>query len=212
MNKDLKTGPIKTLFLDIGGVLLTNGWEKEARTMAAEQFGFENEEMEARHQLVFNNYELGRITLDEYFNLVVFYQERTFSRDDFKAFMFSQSQALEGNIEFFKELKQRHQLKVITVSNEGRELNEYRIKQFKLDELFDAYISSCYVHLHKPDNNMVQLACDVSHTAPENVLYIDDRSLLIEAAHAFGLQTMHFTDLVTAKDFIETYTFHKHTN
>ena len=209
MHNQIKQGAIKTLFLDIGGVLLTNGWGHESRYDAIEKFGLDKEEVETRNKLVFETYEIDKITFDEYLDWVIFYENRKFSKKEFTAFMLQQSQELEGGINFFKELKQQHQLKVIAVSNESRELNDYRINQFKLDELFDAYISSCYVHLHKPDKSMLQMACDISHTIPGNALYIDDTRLLVEVAHVFGLQTLHFQGLGAAKEFIKKCNFHK---
>ena len=143
MNTQIEQGEIKTLFLDIGGVLLTDGWGHESRYKAIEKFGLDKAEVEERHQISFDTYEVDKITFDDYLDEVIFYKKRTFSKQEFIAFMFQQSQALDGCIGFFKELKQQHRLKVIAVSNEGRELNEYRINQFKLDELFDAYVSSC---------------------------------------------------------------------
>ncbi len=209
MHGNIVQGKIKTLFLDIGGVLLTNGWGHESRYKAIEKFGLDKDEVEERHQISFDTYEIDKITFDDYLNEVIFYKERPFSKETFKAFMFQQSQALDGCIDFFKELKQQQHLKAIAVSNEGRELNEYRINKFKLDQLFDAYISSCYVRLHKPDKSMLQMACDVSHTLPANALYVDDRLLLVEVAASVGLQTLHFQGLAAAKEFIRTCKFHK---
>ncbi len=197
------------MFLDIGGVLLTNGWGHESRFEAIEKFRLNKEEVEERHKIAFDTYEIDKITFDEYLDWVFFYKERRFSKKEFTKFMFQQSQALDGCIAFFKELKQQHHLKVIAVSNEGRELNEYRIKQFKLDELFDAYVSSCYVRLHKPDKSMLQMACDISHTLPEHALYIDDTLLLVDVAKLFGLQTLHFQRLESAKEFMKTCKFYK---
>ncbi len=209
MCNQIKHGKIKTLFLDIGGVLLTNGWGHESRYEAIEKFRLNKEEVEDRHKIAFDTYEIDKITFDDYLDWVIFYQERKFSKEAFTAFIFQQSQPLDGCIAFFKELKTQHQLKVIAVSNEGRDLNEYRIKQFKLDELFDAYVSSCYVHLHKPDKGMLQMACDISHTRPEHALYIDDTLLLVEVAASFGLQTLHFQGLDAAKKSLKKYKFHK---
>ena len=209
MHNKIKPGEIKTLFLDIGGVLLTNGWGHESRFEAAEKFGLDREEIEGRNKLVFDTYEIDKISFDEYLDWVIFYEERKFSRKEFTTFMLHQSQPLDGCVNYFKALKLQHQLKVVAVSNEGRELNEYRIKQFKLDELFDAYISSCYVHLHKPDKSMLQMACDISHTLPEHALYVDDTLLLVEVAASIGLQTLHFQGLGSAKEFIKTCKFYK---
>ena len=113
--------------------------------------------------------------------------------------MYGESTALPGTIEFFKALKNRYQLRVIAVSNEGRELNDYRIKQFKLNELFDAFISSCFVHLRKPDKDIFSMASDISQTAPMHSLYIDDRSMFVEVAQSFGMNGLHYKGLDEAK-------------
>src|SRR5664279_319489 len=123
---------ISTLFLDIGGVLLTNGWDRKARRLATEKFGLDYEEMNERHHLTFDTYEVGKLTLDEYLDRIVFHEERSFTRDTFRTFMFDQSRALPDMIELVTRLKARHGLKVAAVSNEGRELNEYRIRTYEL--------------------------------------------------------------------------------
>ncbi|MDR3681726.1 MAG: HAD hydrolase-like protein [Flavipsychrobacter sp.] len=209
MHNETKAEPIKTLFLDIGGVLLTNGWGQTSRKKAVEKFGLDGKEIEERHHLTFDTYEEGKLSLDEYLGRVVFNEPKNFSKEEFKAFMFEQSQPLGDNLTYFKALKKQHNLKVIAVSNEGRELNEHRIKQYKLNELFDAYISSCYIHLRKPDKGVLRMACDISQTLPEHALYIDDRLMFVEVAAAYGLQALQFKDLETTKDFINTCTFHK---
>jgi len=126
------SSPIKTLFLDIGGVLLTNGWDRGIRILASEKFGLDYEEMNERHHLTFDTYEEGKLSLDEYLNRVVFYQERSFLREEFKAFMYAQSQPFPEMIELMHRLKNQYGLQVAAVSNEGRELTVYRVQQFKL--------------------------------------------------------------------------------
>jgi putative hydrolase of the HAD superfamily len=209
MQQAVNSREIKALFLDIGGVLLTNGWGHDFRARAVEKFGLDKKEFEDRHSLVFDNYELGRVSFDEYLDWVVFYQQRDFSKKDFTTFIFEQSEALDGHLDYFMELKQKHQLKVFAVSNEGREINEYRVKKFRLDDLFDGYISSCYVGLHKPGKDILQMACDISHTPAQQALYVDDRKLLVDVAGNFGLQVLHFQSLDQAKEFIKTCTFYK---
>lgn len=207
MNTTEQIRSITTLFLDIGGVLLTNGWGHESRYLAADKYGIDIAEMEDRHSLAFDTYEMNKMSFDEYLDLCIFFEPRNFSKDEFKAFMFQQSKDLPGHIDFFTALKNEYRLKVIAVSNEGRELNEYRIQQFQLDKLFDAYISSCYVHLHKPDKQMLQMACDISHTKKEQALYIDDRLALIDVAKEFGISAHQFTSLENVKNFLNTCTF-----
>ena len=141
----MKGKEITTLFLDIGGVLLTNGWGGEQRNNAVVHFNLDPKELNERHHLTFDTYEEGKLTLSEYLKRVVFYEKRKFSEDDFINIMFKQSLPYQDTIDFFKGIKKRYQLKVIAVSNEGRELNAYRIKTFNLAELFDAFVSSSFV-------------------------------------------------------------------
>ena len=165
------------MFLDIGGVLLTNGWDHNARQRAAVHFKLQEEEDEIneRHHLTFDTYESGKLSIDEYLTRTIFYSKRKFSRDAFKTFMFEQSKPIKGSMEFFCSLKEKHNLKVIAVSNEAREINEYRIKKYKLEQLFNGFVSSCYVHLRKPDADIFRMACDIAQTPIHNILYIDDR-------------------------------------
>jgi len=154
----MKTTAITCLFLDIGGVLLTNGWDHHARKRAVTNFKLESAEMEERHHLTFDTYEEGKLTLEEYLSWVVFYKKQPFTRAQFRRFMFAQSKPYPEMIELVDQLKARHGLKIAVVSNEGRELNAYRIRKFKLDGLVDFFISSCFVHLRKPDADIFRLA------------------------------------------------------
>ncbi|PZF72688.1 HAD family hydrolase [Taibaiella soli] len=202
-------GPIKTLFLDIGNVVLSNGWGHEFLPPAAAHFNIDRGELETRHASVFDNYEIGQATLDDYLDLAVFNEPRSFTKKDFTNFMFAQSVALPHHLDFFLALKRRLNVKVFAVSNEGREIHEYRVAKFGLDDLFDGYISSCYVGLHKPCREILRLACDIAHTAPDQGLYIDDRKELVEMATMFGLQALWFQGLDQTKDFLDAY-FKKH--
>ena len=208
MHNQEKINGIKTLFLDIGGVVLTNGWGRDFRQRAVDKFGLDEREMEERHHLTFDTYEEGKITLDKYLERVIFYQQVNFSKDDFKQFIFDQSEAYQETLDYFIGLKKQFGLKVIAISNEGREINEHRIQKFRLSELFDAYISSCYVHLRKPDKDMWSMACDISQTKPENGLYIDDRLMFVEVARADGMHALHFQGLDQAKEYINKLSFH----
>ncbi len=203
----MKELTISTLFLDIGGVVLTNGWGHEARNNAIAHFKLDNEELNERHHLTFDTYEAGKLTLSEYLHRIVFYVPRSFSEHEFMDFMFKQSLPYEDTINFFKEIKKRYHLKVIAVSNEGRELNVYRITQFKLTELFDAFVSSSFVHLRKPDADIFRMAIDISQTNPEHSLYIDDRHMFVEVAQTLGLNGIHYQGLESAKKHLARFGF-----
>ena len=189
-----KAIPITTLFLDIGGVLLTDGWDHLARRRAAKKFKLEWTEMEYRHQLNFDTYEEGKLTLEEYLDRVIFYQKRPFTRAQFWRFMQAQSKSFPEMIKMIISLKVRHGLKIFVVSNESRELNAYRISKFKLGGFVDAFISSCYLHLRKPDIDLFRLALDISQAKVGEVVYIDNTSMFIQIAEGLGIQSILHTD------------------
>ena len=181
------SSPIEALFLDIGGVLLTNGWDHHMRRQAADRFRFDYEEMNDRHHMTFDTYEVGKLSLDEYLQRVVFYEPRSFTLEEFKTYMFAQSQPYSDMIELVRKLRDRYGLKVAAVSNEGRELTVYRIHQFALDEIIDYFISSCFVHFRKPDVDMYRMALDIGSVTPERAVYIEDRPMFVEVAQSLGI-------------------------
>jgi putative hydrolase of the HAD superfamily len=192
-----KSSSITTLFLDIGGVLLTNGWDHHARKRAATNFKLELAGMEDRHHLTFDTFEEGKITLDEYLGRVVFYQKRLFSRAQFRNFMFAQSKSYPQMIELVRRLKARYGLKIGAVSNEARELNAYRIRTFKLDGFVDSFISSCFVHVRKPDADIFRLALDIVQTPARQVLYIENTPMFVQIAEGLGIRSIHHKDYRT---------------
>ncbi len=188
---------ISCLFLDIGGVLLSDGWGHKFRHKAAEKFHLDIPEMEQRHKLLFVVYEEGRITLDEYLDRVVFYQKRDFTSGEFKDFMFSLTTPDLEMIAFIKKIKWQYGLKVIAVSNEARELNAYRIKTFKLNEIFDFFVSSCYVHVRKPDAAIFHIALDGAQVPANEIVFIDDVSMFADVASDMGIKSIHHTDYLS---------------
>jgi putative hydrolase of the HAD superfamily len=184
---------ITTLFLDIGGVLLSNGWDHTMRQQAAATFDLDYDEMNERHHLTFDTYEEGKLTLQEYLNRVVFYQERSFSTETFKDFMFTQSQPYPEMIELIQDLKARYNLKVVAVSNEGRELTVYRIQKYKLGAFIDFFVSSCFVHFRKPDPDIYRIALDIAQVLPQQVAYLEDRAMFVEVARSLGLHGIYHT-------------------
>jgi putative hydrolase of the HAD superfamily len=185
---------IRSLFLDIGGVLLTNGWDRHARKRAVDQFGLDEGELNERHHLTFDTYEEGKLSLDQYLDRVVFHTQRAFPREDFKAFMFAQTQPVTEMMELIRRLKAQYGLKTVAVSNEGRELTNYRIRTYKLDEFVDSFVSSCFVHYRKPDHDIFRIALDVSHSKPEETMYVDDRVMFVEVARTLGILGLHHED------------------
>ena len=189
-----KATAITCLFLDVGGVLLTNGWGHRSRALAAKAFDLNLEEMEDRHHLTFDTYEVGKLTLEEYLSRTVFYEERPFTRDQFRQFMFAQTQPYPEMIELVRNLKARHELRIATVNNEARELNSHRIRTFKLGEFVDFFISSCFVRFRKPDADIFRLALDVAQVTPDQVVYIDDQPMFVQIAEGLGIRSIRHTD------------------
>ncbi len=194
---------ITALFLDVGGVLLTNGWDRAARRLAAETFHLEREETDERHHLTFDTYEEGKLTLEEYLGRVIFYKPQPFTLEEFREFMFARSQALPKMMDLVRALKSRHGLKVATLSNEGRELTEHRIRTFRLGEFVDFFISSCYVHFRKPDPDIYRIALDMAQVKPEQVAYIEDRPMFVEVAEGLGLKGIVHTGYESTRAALE---------
>jgi putative hydrolase of the HAD superfamily len=189
-----KATAIACVFIDVGGVLLTDGWDHHARRRAARTFKLNWAEMEKRHHLVFEIYEEGKLTLEEYLYRVVFYKKRAFTRAQFRRFMFAQSKAYPDMIDLIARLKVTHRLKIAVVSNEGRELNVYRIQKFKLARLVDLFVSSCFVQVRTPDEEMFRLAMDIAQVQPRDVVYIDNTAMFTEIAQGLGIRSVLHTD------------------
>jgi putative hydrolase of the HAD superfamily len=179
---------ISVLFLDIGGVLLTNGWDRKMRQRAAAAFGIDFDEMNERHNMTFDTYERGLITLDEYLRRSVFHRRRDFTVQQFRDFILSQSHPLGENIQAFKRIADANGLRVGAINNEGRELNVYRIEKFGLANLIEFFVSSCFVRFRKPDRDIFQLALDIAQVEPEQAFYVDDRAMFVEIAGDVGLR------------------------
>jgi len=194
-----KKSPITCLFLDIGGVLLTNGWDHGIRKRVAQHFKLDWTEMEDRHNLTFDTYEEGKITLRDYLDRVIFYKKRTFAFAEFRSFMFAQSKPCAPMLELIPRLKAKYGLKIIVVSNESRELNSHRIRTFKLDRFVDSFISSCYVHIRKPDTDLFRVALDMAQAPVRQVLYIENTPMFVQVAENLGIRSILHTDYHSTK-------------
>ena len=205
-SKNIPSSSIKIIFFDIGGVLLSNGWGHESRQKAAVHFGIDYTEMDVLHNFIFNVYEIGKLTLDDYLNTVVFHKERNFSNEDFKQFMYSQSSELPGMLSWLKQWKhEHHDFPIISINNEGRELNDFRINKFNLHQCFDAFISSCHVGMRKPDPGIFNLALGIAQVQPEQCIYFDDRPMLVQAAQHLGINSFQHQGLESTKNILNNF-------
>jgi len=198
---------VTTIFTDIGGVLLTNGWDHGCRNRAVDFFNLDPEETEERHHLTFDTYEVGKITLDEYLGRVVFYKRRSFSRRQFRQFMYDQSKPFPAMLALLQQLKRKYGIRVAVVSNEGRELAEYRIKKFKLNDLADFFIVSSFVHFRKPDADIFRIALDTAQVHPQQVIYIEDRPMFVQVAGEVGLHGLRHIDYKTTRQELGKFEF-----
>jgi putative hydrolase of the HAD superfamily len=183
---------VTALFWDVGWVILSNGWDRAARAQAAEKFGLDWEDFQDRHDLANPAFDTGRITLDTYLDRTVFYRKRTFTRDEFKAFIFGQSQEFPESRAILGRVAKSGKYFLATINNEPLELNLRRIETFNLRQEFEAFFSSCFVGLRKPEEGIYRLALEVTQRHPEECLFIDDRALNLECARQLGMRTIHF--------------------
>ncbi|MBC7658524.1 MAG: HAD hydrolase-like protein [Chitinophagaceae bacterium] len=181
---------VSCVFLDIGGVLLSDGWGHESRHLATKTFNLDQKEFEHRHSQAFDTHQLGNMTLEAYLDLVVFYRPRSFTHLQFRDFMFAQSTPNPLMIKHFQGLKKKFGLKIFVVSNEGRELNAYRLAKFELNSFVDTYVSSCYVHINKPNRSIFQLALDLSQVAVDQIVYVENTAMYVEIARTMGIKSI----------------------
>ncbi len=184
---------ISALFWDVGGVLLSNGWDKPSRRKAVEKFGLDWEEFEDMHELVVTAFETGQIALVEYLKRTVFYRPRSFTQEDFRDFLFSLSQPCLETLTILERLAESKKYMLATLNNESVDLNLYRIERFGLWKYFDVFFSSCFLGVKKPDEAIYRLALQITQLPPEECLFIDDRALNLECArNCVGMRTIHF--------------------
>ena len=186
---------IRAIFWDVGGVLLSNAWDRAQRERALEQFKLDEAEFDDRHEMVVSSLERGKISLDEYLERTVFYRPRPFARQVFKDYVFSLSQPHADALALARELTNSGKYLMATINNESKELNLYRIQTFGLREIFSLFVSSCFVGLRKPEEGIYRLALEVTQKPPEKCCFIDDRPLNLEAARRMGMHTIEMEDV-----------------
>ncbi len=183
---------ISTLFFDIGGVLLTNGWDRNSRRHCVESFGLDFEEFRDRHEFVADAFETGRLTIDEYLERTIFYRARDFTIEDFLEAMVAESQPYPDSLQVVADLAGSGSYFLATLNNESRELNEARIERFRLDRYFQLFLSSGFLGVKKPDQAIYRMALQLTQRRPEECVFVDDRDLNLECAVTEGMHTIHY--------------------
>jgi putative hydrolase of the HAD superfamily len=193
-------GEVSTLFWDNGGVILTNGWDRNSRRQAVENFHLDWADFEDRHELMLDAFESGKATVDDYLRRTVFYRERPYTPDQFKNFMFAQSQPFPEALDFLGKLAKTGRYMMAALNNESLEINEYRIRKFHLRDYFEAFFSSCYLGVRKPDAEIYILALRITQCDPAESILIDDRGLNLECARELGMKTVQFQNVPQLRD------------
>jgi putative hydrolase of the HAD superfamily len=172
---------IRHIFFDIGGVLGSNGWDREQRAAAVARFHLDAQDFQCRHEEVIGAWEEGRITINEYLDISIFSQPRNFSREEFIKFMYSQSVVQEDVVAIARSLTANDSYTLMTLNNESDELNRYRIEKFGISEIFEAFLSSCWLR-----------GLGIAQALPESTLFIDDREQNLTPAQKLGMKVIHF--------------------
>jgi putative hydrolase of the HAD superfamily len=185
---------VSHIFFDIGGVLGTNGWDREQRAAAGRHFGLDVAEMENLHAEAVAMLEQGRMALDEYLRCTVFYRPRPFQLQEFKAYMLDLSAPFPETIDLARALVRAGRYRLMTINNESAELNQHRLELFGLRDIFTTFFSSCWIGLLKPARRIYEVALAMSQAEPESSVFIDDREQNLEPARALGMKTIRFTN------------------
>ncbi|MCL5744368.1 MAG: HAD family phosphatase [Acidobacteria bacterium] len=196
---------ITTFFFDLGGVVMTNGWDRATRRRAVERFHLDGDEFEDRHELLANDFEIGRISLDHYLERTVFYRERPFSRDEFREFLFAQSHVYPEALAVVGALARAGKYLLAALNNESEELNRHRIEKARLRDYFIAFLSSCYLGVRKPDEKIYRLALGITQREAAESLFVDDRALNVESAERLGMRAIRYESPAQLREALRKY-------
>lgn len=197
---------VSTVVFDIGGVLLTNGWDRHERESVVAHFGLDRDQYESRHTLANELWEKGLIGVEEYLARTVFYEPRPFTPGEFFAEMQAMSKILPDNAwKVAEDLDQSGEFELALLSNESRELSEYRFARFPFSQHFDAFFISCYVGLRKPDLKIYRMAVDILQRKPEEVVFIDDREENCAAAKSAGIHSIRYQGEAQLRQALEGF-------
>jgi putative hydrolase of the HAD superfamily len=181
---------LRALLWDVGGVLLTNAWDRTERAKAIEHFNLDPDEFQSRHEMLVSSFERGKITLDDYLERTIFYREHPFAIAEFRDYMFTLSEPFPDVLKFAQALGSSNKYFMGTINNESRELNDYRIERFGLKNIFRVFVSSCFVGLRKPERDIYRLALELIQIPADQCCFIDDRALNLESAAKMGMHTI----------------------
>ena len=194
---------ITTLFWDLGGVVLSNGWDTAMRKRGAKKFGLDWDDFQRRHKAIVPDFEIGRLTTAQYLDHTVFHTKRSFELSEIRNYIFEQSSLMNGTLDIVKALSATGRYLMATLNNESLELNEHRIRLFELRNWFDLFFSSSFLGVKKPDPLIYHKALVITGRQPAECVFIDDRKTNLEPATDLGMHVIHFRDAVGLRKDLE---------
>jgi putative hydrolase of the HAD superfamily len=184
---------IRAIYWDIGGVLLTNGWDHEERARVLGQFAIPRDEYESRHDAANDLWERGELSDDEFLKQTVFFKERSFTPAQFLQALREQSKWLPGGAKNVIAAARQHSgLKMAMLNNESGPLNDFRIESFGLAQYFDGFFCSAYIAMRKPDPRMFRAGAAMLDFSPEECAFVDDREKNCAAAAEVGMHAIQY--------------------
>jgi putative hydrolase of the HAD superfamily len=199
------THDIELVLFDIGGVLGSNGWDGEQRARAIAHFGLDAADFQYRHEETVGDLESGRISLDEYLDVVVFCASRSFTREAFKAFMLDQSEPWPESIAVARDVAAAGRARLATLNNESEELNAFRIRRFGLHDIFPTFFTSCWLSARKPTQVIYRRVLGMTQADPRRTVFVDDRLQNLTPASALGMNVVHFRDAVQLRADLRSF-------
>jgi putative hydrolase of the HAD superfamily len=199
------TAPIELVLFDIGGVLGSNGWDREQRTAAIERFGLDAEDFQYRHEETVGAVEVGQMSLDEYLRITAYCGDASASCAALKEFMFEQSVPWPDSIAVARELAESGLVRMATLNNEGEELNLYRIRTFGLHDIFPSFFTSCWLRVRKPMHEIYERVLKITQADPARTLFIDDRLQNLAPAALLGMKTVQFESAAQLRRDLQHY-------
>jgi putative hydrolase of the HAD superfamily len=198
--------PFDAILFDVGGVLLTNGWDHRERAAVAGQFGLDLAAFEARHAEANDQWERDAIAVDAYLDATVFYEPRSFSREDFFAAICAQSKPIEnGGLGVLQELAASGKYLMGVLNNEARATNDYRFERYGIRDQIDVALSSCYLGLRKPEPAIYRRALDILGGPAQRIVFIDDRAENVAGAAAAGMTAIRFDGADNLRNALAAY-------
>ena len=186
--------PFDVILFDVGGVLLTNGWDHKERAVVLGNFQLDAAEFEARHPEPYDAWEKDETTARQYLDATIFYEPRSFTHKDFLDAILAQSVLLSDSaMPVLKDISASRNYLVGSLNNEAREPNDYRFERFSLRKYFEIALSSCYVGLRKPNPEIYKRTLDILGRPAERILFIDDRQSNVDFAADAGIKAIRFT-------------------